>query len=820
MSVARRELHSGWTLRPGRGAPSHLPREIAATVPGCVHTDLLAASLIADPFVDDNESAQRWIGLSDWTYRMSFSAQPDLHARHELVFHGLDTVAEVRVNGEAVLMTQNQHRTHRVEIGSRLRTGQNELEVSFTSPVRWANAQSARLGARPRPYPLPYEAIRKSASSFGWDWGIHTATSGIWRPVVLESWSIARLTEVRIAASPQETGGGRVRAAVTIERADPTADLTVTVSLDGQHRTVPVPAGEDRVEVELALADVQHWWPVGHGAQPLYDVDVTLGDGDATLDSRRRRIGFRTVEWDTTPDEHGTKFALRVNGRRVNVKGVNWIPDDALVSRVAPSDYRERLSQARDAHVNLVRVWGGGIYESEDFYDACDELGLLTWQDFLFACAGYPEEEPIRAEVEAEAREQIVRLSTHASLVLLCGNNENLMGYEEWGWQHSLDGASWGERYYFDLLPTLVAELAAHVPYIPGSPFNPQGGPANDERHGPTHLWEQWNRDDWRSYARHRPRFVAEFGWQGPPTWTTLVEAVHDDPLTPESPGMLVHQKAENGNAKLRDGLLAHAPIPHDFASWHWAMQWNQAAAVRFALEHFRALETNSGAIVWQLNDCWPVTSWSAIDSAGRLKPLWFALRRAFADRLIVVDREASTAQLVNDADTAWSGLVVGRRLRFDGTELARETAEMMIPARSAGTVPLSARICASADPRSEVIVVDVGDVRGWDFFAEPRDSSLQAARLDLRIETSEGGTILTATARTLVRDLTVLVDRAHPDATITDGMVTLLPGESASFRIADCPEPADTLRRSGVIRSLNDLVSGGDPRIDLSLRR
>lgn len=809
-----RLLHDGWTVRIGSVA-AHTSgidpqSRVPARVPGCVHTDLLGAGLIDDPFLGDNEAAQRWIGQSDWIYETEFSWRPNGAERHDLVFEGLDTVADVSLNGSPVLSSRNQHRSHRVDVAALLRHGRNVLRVAFTSPVRWALEQSIALGARPRPYSLPYEAIRKSASSFGWDWGIHTATSGIWRPVALDSWSTARLDALVVAATPTAGRAGTVTVDALIERTYPDrADeaLEVTVEILGHGASQAVPAGQDRVSVTVAVDDVERWWPVGYGGQRRYEVDVTLRQGGTVVDARSRKVGFRTVRWSTEPDEHGTPFALHVNEQKVLVKGVNWIPDDALVTRITTDDYRHRLEQARDANVNLVRVWGGGIYESDDFYDACDDLGLLTWQDFLFACAAYPEEEPVRTEVAAEAREQIIRLSSHPSLVLLCGNNENLMGHDDWGWQRSLDGATWGAEYYFRLLPDLVAELAPGVPYIPGSPFSPGGQRANDERHGPVHLWEQWNRDDWRTYRRHSPRFVAEFGWQGPPTWTTLTRSVPDQPLTPESPGMQVHQKAENGNAKLRDGLLAHAPVPREVADWHWAMQWNQAAAVRFAIEHFRSLPGNAGTILWQLNDCWPVTSWSTIDSDGRRKPLWYAMREAYAPRAVVIDIEARRGTILNDGPEVRSTALRMQRMDFSGRALAEERLTLTIPPRSQASFSIPPSIGIPDDPRRELVVVSTDAERTLAYFVEPRDSLLEAASLDIRLEPVADGTLVHVTAANLVRDLTLLVDRAHPDAVADAALVTLLPGETTQFLVSH-PPGTGSLRDPLIVRSLNDLVT------------
>ncbi|WP_353112554.1 glycoside hydrolase family 2 protein [Microbacterium sp.] len=812
--MRRRLLHDGWTVRTDDHRAPRQVRDapVPAVVPGCVHSDLLAAGLIGDPFRNDQEAAQRWIGETDWVYRTEFDWAPDGAERHDLVFDGLDTVADVTLNGVAVLSVANQHRSHRAAVGGVLRAGANELVVAFRSPVRWANAQSQVLGARPRPYPLPYEAIRKSASSFGWDWGIATATSGIGKSVALESWSGARIAELRVRTETAGEGGTVVVDAL-VERGERDRDLPLELSVEaaGVRGTARVGGGADAVHVEVEVAEVRRWWPAGHGAQPLYDVAVALRDDEGGARHRLdRRVGFRTLRWDTTPDADGTPFSLVVNDVPVWVKGVNWIPDDALVTRVDRERCRHRLEQARDAHVNLVRVWGGGVYESDDFYDACDELGLLTWQDFLFACAAYPEEEPLRSEVAAEAREQIVRLSSHASLALLCGNNENLMGHHDWGWERALDGATWGAFYYFDLLPRLVAELAPATPYIPGSPFHPGGGDPNDDRHGPVHLWTQWNSEDWRTYSRHTPRFVAEFGWQGPPAWTTLREAVDDDPLTPESPGMLVHQKAADGNAKLRDGLLAHVRVPRGMRDWHWAMQWNQAAAMRHAIEHFRASSpVTRGSIVWQLNDCWPVTSWSAIDYAGRLKPVWYALRAAYRPRLITLqERDGEVAaMLVNDEADAWEGELVVRRRSFDGTVRAESSLPFRVPPRASDALPLDAAVRSAGDAASELITAEAGSYRGLLFFAEPRASALSAPRLRVRTAPTTEGSTVEVSADGLVRDLFLHADLVHPDAVVDEGLVTLLPGETARFALR---HPPGARFSPSALRTLNDLVATG----------
>ncbi|MGM7669086.1 glycosyl hydrolase 2 galactose-binding domain-containing protein [Microbacterium sp. A93] len=826
--LTARTLHDGWTVRAASGpAPTEVASAlIPATVPGTVHVDLLAAGLIPDPFHGVNEALVAWIGLVDWTYETTFEWTPDDNARHDLVFDGLDTVAAIRLNGHLLGEVANQHRSYRFDVRTLLTEGTNRLVLAFRAPVPYANAQSITLGTRPRPYPLPYDAIRKSACNFGWDWGIATFTSGPWKPIRLESWSGARIAEVRVTATP-DGDGGLVDAVAVIERND--ADAALSLRLSVGDRTAEVDVVGDRASIRLTLDEVERWWPTGYGAQPRYTVQVALEADGEVIDDATRKVGFRTVEWDTAPDDAGNPFTLVVNGQPVFVKGVNWIPDDALPVRVDRARIERRFRQALDANLNLIRVWGGGLYESDDFYDLADELGLLTWQDFLFACAAYPEEEPLRSEIEAEARENIVRLASHPSLVLLAGNNEALEGFADWGWQLRLDGKTWGAHYYYELFPQLIAELAAHVPYVPGSPFStgmgwdptptsesPSGtqtGPHPlDHSSGTVHLWRQWNDRDWTTYRKHTPRFVAEFGWQGPPAWTTLVESLDDAPLTPESPGMVVHQKAMEGNTKLTNGLLPHFRLPEDMETWHWAMQLNQANAVGAALDHFRSCAPHTmGAIVWQLNDCWPVTSWAAIDGAERAKPLFHALRNAFAPRVATIQPrpDALVVALGNDTAEAWNGPLALRRLSFDGAVLAERTIDVAVPARGTLVVPVPAELATPSDAAGELLVAEAPDARGLWFFAEPRDSALPAQEIALSTRTVDGGTEVTLTAKVLVRDVTLLVDKVHPSAHAEEGLLTLLPGETARIFVRHNGSlDATALANPGVLRSANQLVT------------
>lgn len=851
--MERTTLDGTWTVEAVHGpAQADAHREpVAAIVPGCVHTDLLREGRIPDPFDGDNEAATQWIGDTVWRYRRTFEwSGTGTHDRHDLVADGLDTLATIELNGVVVATTANQHRAYRFPVGHLLRPGANELVVTFDAPVPAAERLSALHGGElPHVNHHPYNALRKNASNFGWDWGIDVATSGIWKSIGIESWSGARIAAVRplvdvdgttgvltahvdvefagssgafsqaIGSAPVASAGGDagagLEARITLaphhaSAARPGADTVPPVRTADHAETAgrvvgarPVVTGPDRTAgsavVRLEVPEVAVWWPRGEGDQPLYDVRVEVGD-----DVWTGRVGFRTVTLDTAADAGGAPFLLRVNDRPVIVRGANWIPDHAYLTEMTPERYADRIDDAIDANVNLLRIWGGGIYESDDLYDRCDELGVLVWQDFLFACAAYAEEPWLADEVEPEVREAVTRLSPHPSLVVWNGNNENLVAYAEWGWRPSLVGRTWGNGYYRSLLPSIVAELDPTRPYTPGSPFSfDEYLTPNDERNGSVHIWDVWNRLDYRAYADWNPRFVAEFGFQGPPAWSTLTAVVHDEPLDPDGHEMLVHQKADQGNQKLADGMRGHLPTPTSIEdwpieNWHWAAQLNQAHAIRFGMEWFRSrTPDNTGMIVWQLNDDWPVVSWALVDHAGIRKPVWYAVRQAYQPVLLTVQPDASGAAgaaggldvvLVNASGAPVAEEVTVSRVAFDGTVLESSSFPLTAGPADADRVTLPAALAVPGDAGSEVLVVTGAGTRTVFDFAEVVDQVLARSPLSTSVTATDDGAVVTVTATSYARDVSLFPDRVDPAARVDDGLVSLLAGESVTFTVTGAP--------------------------------
>jgi beta-mannosidase len=470
---------------------------------------------------------------------------------------------------------------------------------------------------------------------------------------------------------------------------------------------------------------------------------------------------------------------------------------------------------------NLLRVWGGGTYESEEFYNACDERGLLVWQDFLLACAAYPEESPLWEEIEAEARENVVQLAPHPSLVLFNGGNENLWGHEDWNWQEPLSGHTWGARYAYELFPKIVTELDPTRPYCDNSPYSPGAGPQhlhpNDPNHGTHHQWEVWNRIDYTAYRSETPRFCSEFGFQAPPSWRTLRDWVHavggsaldkaNDPRN--DPNFLLHQKADDGNGKLDRGLASHLGVPDNFADWHWATQLNQARAVTYAIDHYRRWwPRTAGAIVWQLNDCWPVTSLAAIDFEERPKPLWYALRRAFAPRNVVFAYENGTlsAVVLNDTDRLWHGELILSRERLDGHMFATVLVKVSVEPRSTTPIAVPPQLSEAEDPRGEIVVARLETLTRVHTFVEDIELTLDPKPVDVDVEQTADGYAVKVLARSFARDVTLLADQAAADATVDEGLVTLTAGQSTTFRVwTNASELEQPLDRPPVLRTAND---------------
>lgn len=699
-------LDGDWRMRVhgkprGAAAPAaRLRRWMPIAVPGTVHVALQRAGVIPDPFESRNELEVQWIDEQDWELARTIEATAEdcARARQELIFEGIDTVAQVRLNGRVVGRSANMFRRVVCDVRGALKPGRNELSVVIASPTRHARAAAERSRGAIQPDAFTWQTgekrdtwrtgIRKVGCHFGWDWGTFLATSGVWQPARLECADTPRIAYVQ--ATQRHVGPAhaprRVELEVTVrlEAAARASGSVVAILMGGEMPRddrreravvseavdVRIRAGETVARLTLVVDRPILWWPAGEGEQYLYYLSVHfVGDDGDRSQEQLSKIGLRTVEVvtdaDRTPEGRPAQsFGFRVNGRMVYAKGANWIPADQFVERCTPELYRHLLASMVEANMNMVRVWGGGWYEQDAFYDLCDELGLLVWQDFMMACALYPDDRAFLGELREEARHQVRRLSSRACIALWCGDNENNGAAVHW-WKNLGSLAQRMRRYrrVIAAVGDVAAEEDPDRRFWPSSPCNGaiDEDPDSPDR-GDVHYWKVWHgRQPFSNYLTVRPRFASEFGFQSFPEPRTIAAVVPRDELNPSSRVMEHHQRSNEGNLLITNTMAREMRIPKDFPSFCWVSQINQAMAIRTAVEHWRRLKPwCMGTLYWQVNDLWPVASWSSIDWHGRWKVLHHEAARFFSPLL------ASTV-VVDDALECWATSDLHRPLALDG---------------------------------------------------------------------------------------------------------------------------------------------------------
>jgi len=815
MRTTRIDLGGTWEFRRADGPEEWLP----ACVPGVVQGDLMAAGRLEDPFVGTNEDKAQWVGAAPWTYRRRFDA-PALAegVRAFLVFEGLDTFATVFLNGRPVGTADNMLVPWRFDVTDSLATGENELVVAFDSTEARAAAAAAAYGV-----PLANAGrapngsfVRKAPCHFGWDWGPTVLTVGIWRPVRLEIVPKAFIESLDAWGEPDAAGAATI--CVAVEAAGPAAEglsMEVEVASPGGARrggrSVPLAAGQGRAEFHVAKADL--WWPNGMGGQPLYAVRVRIVADGETVDQRMVRVGVRRLELVQEDDAFGKSFYFRVNGQALFSKGANWIPADALPPRVTPERYRDLVDSCAEAGMNMLRVWGGGYYEDEAFYDRCDERGILVWQDFMFACALYPGDDPAFAEnVEAEAAATVRRLRRHACLAIWCGNNEMESGWFDWGWNKRHPPRVWQayERIFHDILPTAVAAYDPRRPYVRSSPTSAEVGKPSDPASGDTHFWGVWHGDTSHfGYLESGHRFVSEFGFQSLPSMETLGPVIPLAERRLDSPSMLQHQKCGRGNEKIERAVEVWLGRPKDFESLIHLSQVYQALAIRTGVEHWRrSAPRTMGALYWQANDCWPVASWASLDYAGRWKALHYAARRFFAPYLVSGLADAKGFRLWATAgfDAAAARADVDWSVRtWDGRTLATGRAPAALETgRTGGPVEVAWADAGGADPASVYVAADLlvaGRPVSRTILAPVplAQVALPDPKVRAAVRVEGGGACVDVTADSVA--LAVALEAEGVAGRFDDNFFDLLPGERRRVRL---------LSESPMTRAAAEGLAGG----------
>jgi len=826
-------LDHGWRFRQVAPAQDADAGWLPATVPGDVHLDLLANKKIPDPFSRDNEAKLQWVENESWEYRTTFNVTQAMlsHSNVDLVFDGLDAAAVVYLNDNQILAAYNAFRVWRIPAKGHLRAGPNTLRILFPSPIKAAAevAQSdswqSKTGTAAKTY------IRKAAYEYGWDWGPKFVTSGIWRPVRLEAWNKIRIADFAIHQRDVSREVAHLDAEISLEASAAGTTLVNVRYINAGNpvqltRSVAVHSGSNIVDIPIEIRRPKLWYPAGYGDQPLYEFTAKAGTGVDAGESRSVRTGLRSIVLDRHLDQWGRSFQFIVNGIPVFAKGADVIPFDSFPNRVTTADYRRILESARDANMNMIRHWGGGYYETDEFYQICDELGIMVWQDFMFGNDWQPGTYSFKLNIEVEAEDQVRRLRNHPSIVLWCGNNET-EGALNWGarskvapevkfqmWQDYLTEFS-------GILPRVVARLNPETPYWPSSPSADYERITARFHSGDEHLWDVWHgRVPFSTYETHHSRFVTEYGFQSFPELRTIEAFTQpEDRTSIFTPVMLAHQKNNEGNAIIHDYLLKDYPEPKDFASFLYVSQVLQAEGIKIGAEHFRRSRPETmGSLFWQLNDCWPVASWSSIDYYGRWKALQYYARRFYAPILVSphVENGSLKVYIVSDETKARTASLSVRLIDFDGKVLLEDT-------HAVSVTPLSSKVyldwslkkladAGGADTSRVFVVAELSAggtqlSRNVVYLAPTSGVRLKPAMLKVESAGANGTYKIRITSAALARD--VYLSFGDLDVKLSDNYFDILPGETKEIS-ANSAVSLDAVKAKLHVISLVDAFASG----------
>lgn len=829
--IQTQSLDLGWRFRAVASAdhPEAMV-ERAATVPGVVQTDLQHNGVIPDPFFGDNEKRLQWIGLTDWEYTNVFEVTPAVlrRAHIELVFEGLDTLADVELNSLPVLSAENQFRTWRIDAKPHLHAGRNTLRIVFHSPITKLTPMIANL-----PYIIPgtgYEPLdrskgiypvsqylRKAGYNFGWDWGPRLVTLGIWKPVHLEAWDTARVAGFHLQQDSVTADRAVLRANLDLDSdvAGPASLQLHIVAPDGHvlptiTAAVTLDRGDNHLLLPLRIEHPDRWYPNGYGKQSLYRIAAKLIRNGSSIATAELKTGLRSIELRRKPDQWGTSFTFVVNGVPVFAKGADFVPMDSFPPSITDARRRALLTAAHDVHMNMLRIWGGGFYESDSFYDLCDELGLMVWHDFMFGGSLVPGDKAFQDNVQAEAVEQVQRLSDHPSLALWCGNNEVETAWLNWGDHLAFEKSITPQQrdrvwqdyvvMFRDILKSAVAQYGNGVPYWPTSPGSNFDDVPPNKQDGDMHSWSVWSgAAPYTSYANEHPRFLSEFGFQSMPDLQTVrAEAGSDEDLN--SPALQDHERFLHGYDRMNQYLSAEFRPARDFASFVYLSQIMQAEAIKFGVETMRSRRPETmGTLYWQLDDCWPVASWASIDYFGRWKALQYYAARFYAPLLIVAQPHMDKAErslnihIVSDEQTPHKALLRIRLMHFDGT-LIQERSQPVeaLPLASTAIPPVA---LSGFDPKTSFAVLTL-EQQGKElasntvYFADPKDLLLPTPNIVTEIRPFGTGYIVTLRSSVLARDMQL--DFGTLNAKPADNFFDLLPNQSHEVLVTGSATLAD----------------------------
>ena len=778
---------------------------LPASVPGNVHMDLWRNDLIEDPFYRTNEASLQWIERESWEYKTVIEAGEVLlsYDNIDLILEGLDTYASVYLNDTLILEADNMFVSWEIPCKSLFKMGENELRICFHSPITKTLPKYEALG-----YELPAGNdqsdirvsvfTRKAPYHYGWDWGPRFVTSGIWKPVKLKVWNRAKIKDLHIVQNSLKDEMAELTAFFEVEASQATEARITIKSQDlafyDQSITVQLAPGIQQIALDFSIKNPVKWWPNGLGEANLYPIEGAMEIKGVDTDKKALKVGLRTVEVINEPDAEGESFYLKVNGIPVFMKGANYIPADNFLNRVDEKRYKALLQSAVDANMNMLRVWGGGIYEHDRFYELADEFGLLIWQDFMFSCSMYPGDEEFLNRVRQEAASNIKRLRNHPCLALWCGNNEMKVAWENWGWQQEfgyspeVSNQIWSDyqKIFEDILPDAVKELDGERFYFSSSPIS-NWEKAEDFKKGDNHFWGVWHGSEpFESFKEKIPRFMSEYGFQSFPEFKTVKQYALPEDWDIYSEVMLAHQRHPRGNQLINEYMQRSYQDPKDFESFLYVGQVMQAEGMKIAFEaHRRAKPYCMGSLYWQLNDCWPVASWSGIDYYGRWKALHYFAKKAFSPVLVspVVEDEKLKIYIVSDRLVPIEADLKMKILDFAGEEYGVTEFPVCIKANASGVYHTESVNKCFAGLNKDALLLHVTLFQNASvisenvlYFVPPKNLDLPRPGLRKAVFKTPDGYRITLESDYLAKNLHLCFPRY--EGLFSDNYFDLLPGE------------------------------------------
>lgn len=780
---------------------------LAAKIPGTVHLDLMEHQLIPDPFKDENEKKVQWIENEDWEYKTSFTVSPkELDNDHiDLIFNGLDTFSEIYLNGKLLKKTDNMFRKWEIPVKDVLKPGTNELQITFRSAITEGKELAKKV-----PFAVPESPrsfVRKAQYQFGWDWGPRLVTAGIWKEVQLSFWNHAKLKNIRIEQRKltKQEAELNIHTEVLADK-----EGRYSISINGQSNNFQLKKGENKFPILFKIKNPKLWQPNGWGDPNLYDIKISLQKDYKILSEKTEKIGLRTIDLIQEKDKEGKSFYFKVNGKSLYAKGANWIPADSFSPRITKEKYHQLIKDAKDAHMNMIRVWGGGIYEDDEFYKACDENGILVWQDFMFAGSFYPADEDFLNNVREEVKDQVNRLQNHPSIALWCGNNEIDEAIVNWGYQKQLKYSKndslqvWKDykKLFHELIPNTLRDNLSDEKniYWPSSP-SIGWGHKESLTEGDSHYWGVWwGEQPFEIYNEKIGRFMSEYGFQGMPSLQAVQSMFSGTPdLNLQNPTVKAHEKHSRGWEIINEYIKRDYKIPTDFVKYNYISQLLQARGMRIAVEaHRRAKPYNMGTLYWQLNDCWPVVSWSSIDYSGNWKALHYQMKRSFEQQIILVEEKGDLLNFyaVNDAQEIFTNVSLQvQSVNFEG-EILKEIKAVSTEKNLESTMKFNSvevkNLISESDKDKVFLQLTLKDKDGkiiavnHHFFSKPKELKLVKPNIKIKRIGSDEIEVFTDV---LAKDVYLI-----GDTRFSDNFFDLLPHTSKKIKLSKPSEKIEVM--------------------------